>query len=82
MDNQAEYISSHGRSLLNRRDFLRQSGMTLGGIALTQLLAQDGLLASDAQTVSGKAPIRPNIDPENPYLPGLPISLPKRNRSS
>jgi len=72
MDNQAEYISSHGRSLLNRRDFLRQSGMTLGGIALTQLLAQDGLLASDAQTVSGKAPIRPNIDPENPYLPRSP----------
>jgi len=72
MENQAEYISSHGRSLLNRRDFLRQSGMTLGGIALTQLLAQDGLLASDAQTVSGKAPIRPNIDPENPYLPRSP----------
>ena len=72
MDNRAEYISSHGRSLLNRRDFLRQSGMTLGGIALTQLLAQDGLLASDAQTVSGKAPIRPNIDPDNPYLPRSP----------
>jgi hypothetical protein len=46
--------------------------MTLGGIALTQLLAQDGLLASDAQTVSGKAPIRPNIDPDNPYLPRSP----------
>lgn len=72
MDNEAEYISSHGRALLNRRDFLRQSGMTLGGIALTQLLAQDGLLASDAQTVSGKAPIRPNIDPDNPYLPRSP----------
>ncbi len=72
MDNRAEYISSHGRSLLNRRDFLRQSGMTLGGIALTQLLAQDGLLASDAQTVSGKAPIRPSIDPDNPYLPRSP----------
>ncbi len=72
MDNRAEYISSHGRALLNRRDFLRQSGMTLGGIALTQLLAQDGLLASDNQTVSGKAPIRPNIDPDNPYLPRSP----------
>mgnify|MGYP001156731853 FL=1 len=72
MDNRAEYISSHGQSLLNRRDFLRQSGMTLGGIALTQLLAQDGLLASDAQTFSGKAPIRPYIDPDNPYLPRSP----------
>jgi len=72
MENRAEYISSHGKSLLNRRDFLRQSGMTLGGIALTQLLAQDGLLASDAQTFSGKAPIRPYIDPDNPYLPRPP----------
>ena len=72
MDNRAEYISSHGKSLLNRRDFLRQSGMTLGGIALTQLLAQDGLLASDPQTFSGKAPIRPYIDPDNPYLPRPP----------
>ena len=72
MDNRAEYISSHGKSLLNRRDFLRQSGMTLGGIALTQLLAQDGLLASDPQTFNGKAPIRPYIDPDNPYLPRPP----------
>ncbi len=69
MDNKAEYLSSQGRALLNRRDFLRQSGMTLGGIALTQLLAQDGLLAADEITVSGKTPIRPHIDPDNPYLP-------------
>ncbi len=72
MDNKSEFISSHGRALLNRRDFLRQSGMTLGGIALTQLLAQDGLLAADNITVSGKAPIRPEIDPDNPYLPRSP----------
>ena len=72
MDNHAEYLSSHGRTLLSRRDFLRQSGMTMGGIALTQLLAQDGLLASDNNTVSGKAPIRPEIDPNKPYLPRAP----------
>ncbi len=72
MENRAEYISSHGRALLNRRDFLRQSGMTLGGIALTQLLAQDGLLASGEITVSGKTPLRPKIDPDNPYLPRAP----------
>ena len=69
MDNLAEHISSHGRALLNRRDFLRQSGMAMGGIGLTQLLAQDGLLASDNLTVSGKTPIRPQIDPNNPYTP-------------
>lgn len=72
MDNKAEYLSTQGRVLLNRRDFLRQSGLTLGGIALTQLLAQDGLLASDEITVSGKTPIRPKIDPDNPYLPRSP----------
>ena len=67
MENQAENISYLGKALLNRRDFLRQSGMTLGGIALTQMLAQDGLLAADEITVSGKSPIRPKIDPDNPY---------------
>ncbi|OUW18495.1 MAG: sulfatase [Opitutales bacterium TMED158] len=69
MENQAENISRLGNALLNRRDFLRQSGMTLGGIALTQLLAQDGLLAADQITVSGKSPIRPKIDADNPYAP-------------
>ncbi len=69
MDNKAEYLSSHGRALLNRREFLRQSGMTMGAIGLAQLLAQDKLLAADEITVSGKTPIRPKIDPDNPYLP-------------
>ena len=69
MDNKAEYLSTHGRALLNRREFLRQSGMTMGAIGLAQLLAQDKLLAADEITVSGKTPIRPKIDPDNPYLP-------------
>ena len=69
MDNKAEYLSTHGRALLNRREFLRQSGMTMGAIGLAQLLAQDNLLAADEITFSGKTPIRPKIDPDNPYLP-------------
>ena len=43
--------------------------MTMGAIGLAQLLAQDKLLAADEITVSGKTPIRPKIDPDNPYLP-------------
>ena len=43
--------------------------MTMGAIGLAQLLAQDKLLAADDITVSGKTPIRPKIDPDNPYLP-------------
>ncbi len=72
MDNKAEYLSMHGRALLNRREFLRQSGMTMGAIGLAHLLAQDKLLAADEITVSGKTPIRPKIDPDNPYLPRAP----------
>jgi hypothetical protein len=72
MDNKAEYLSTHGRALLNRREFLRQSGMTMGAIGLAHLLAQDKLLAEDEITVSGKTPIRPKIDPDNPYLPRAP----------
>ena len=43
--------------------------MTMGAIGLAHLLAQDKLLAADEITVGGKTPIRPKIDPDNPYLP-------------
>jgi len=69
MMNPFEHISNHGRTLLNRRSFLRNTGLAMGGLSLAQLLAEDGLLGDDAQTVSGKTPIRPNVDPANPYAP-------------
>ncbi len=68
----SERISTLGRSLLDRRGFLRNTGMSMGGLALTQLLAEDGLLASETKTVSGTAPIRPDFDPANPYAPRKP----------
>ncbi len=59
--------------MLNRRNFLRNTGAALGGLGLAGLLAQDGLLASDDPTnFSGKTPIRPDIDPDNPYAPRPP----------
>lgn len=69
-----EHLSPHGRALMNRRGFLHQTGMTLGGIGLARLLADEGLLAAveREKTVSGAAPIRPNIDPDNPYAPRSP----------
>ncbi|MGB1123626.1 MAG: DUF1501 domain-containing protein [Phycisphaeraceae bacterium] len=71
----ATNITPHGRALLSRRGFLQQAGMTMGGIGLTQLLAAEGLLAADKATgddplnFTGKKPIRPAIDPNNPYAP-------------
>ncbi len=67
MKNPVAALSTHGRALLDRRNFLRQSGLSMGGLSLTGLLSDDGLLADDAETVSGKAPLRPQIDPGNPY---------------
>jgi hypothetical protein len=55
-------ISSH--PLLNRRRFLTDAGLGLGAIALTHLLARQGLLGA---TVSGKDSIRPAIQPGRPY---------------
>ena len=73
MNNNEENISSIGRSLLNRRGFMKNTGFSLGALGLSQLLNQDGLFASDNPTnFSGKAPIRPNIDPDNPYAPRDP----------
>ncbi len=67
--NSAEHISLQGRRLLDRRDFLRNAGLSIGGIALASMLDADGLLADEPRTVSGKAPIRPEIDSNNPYAP-------------
>ncbi len=50
-----------GRHLLSRRSFLGDMGYGMSGIALTQLLGSEGLLAAD------KKPLRPQIDPANPH---------------
>ena len=63
--NQPEHLTPHGRQLLKRRSFMRNSGLTLGGLGLAQLLAAE----NDPAAFSGKTPIRPNIDPDNPYTP-------------
>jgi hypothetical protein len=72
MKNPVETLSTHGRALLDRRNFLRQSGLSMGGLSLANLLSDDGLLADDAETVSGKTPLRPQIDPGNPYASRQP----------
>ena len=56
-------ISQQGRNLLNRRSFLGQAGGALGSLGLLSLLNQEKLMAAD------KTPIRPKINPENPYAP-------------
>mgnify|MGYP002630950885 CR=1 FL=1 len=71
--NNAEQLSLHGRGLLDRRSFLGTAGLSTSGLALASLLNSDGLLnaggllAEETRTVSGEAPIRPGIDPNNPY---------------
>ena len=71
MNHIEENISPIGKSLLNRRGFMKNTGFTLGGLGLAQLLNNDGLFAStnDPTSFSGKDPIRPEIDPDNPYAP-------------
>ena len=51
--------------LLNRRSFLSSTVTGLSGIALTQLLASEQLLAN---VDDKKSPIRPAILPEQPSL--------------
>jgi hypothetical protein len=62
-----------GRTLLNRRNFLALSGTGLGSIALTALLAEQGLLAKSD-------PLRPVIDPRNPLAARLPHFTPRAKR--
>ena len=49
-------VSSHARSLLNRRNFLGQSATGLGAIALTSLLSKQGLLADQPAEVDCRHP--------------------------
>lgn len=64
-----ERLSANGRRLLDRRGFLGTAGLSTAGLALASLLDGEGLLADETKTVSGKAPLRPSIDPNNPYSP-------------
>ncbi|MCP4171601.1 MAG: DUF1501 domain-containing protein [Fuerstiella sp.] len=62
-----EQLSIHGRRLLDRRHFLGTAGLSTTGLALSSLLHTDGLLADKPRTVSGRTPVRPDIDPDKPY---------------
>ena len=68
----AEFISPHGRHLLDRRNFLRLTGGVMGSLGLAQLLAAETTPAA----FTGKAPLRPDIDPNNPYAPRAPHFTP------
>lgn len=59
-------LSGNGYRLLDRRNFLSQTATGLGGIALTQLLAEQGLLADGS--AKGSAPSAA-IDPARPNAP-------------
>ena len=62
-------MTPFGRRLLDRRSFMKNTGFSLGGLGLAHLLAGEGLASSENPAeFSGKSPIRPDIDPDNPYL--------------
>src|SRR5262245_19665458 len=69
-------LSHAGHTLLDRRSFLRHAGTGLGGIALTTLLAEQGLLGADKD----RSPIRPKISPENPLAARPPHFPPRAKR--
>lgn len=58
--NAPESISGLGQRILDGRSFLGTAGHSAAGLGLAGPLDRDGLLASDR-------PIRPMIDPGNPY---------------
>jgi hypothetical protein len=63
-------LTATGSRLLHRRGFLGDSASALGSIALSSLLAGDGLLAATE-------PVRPTIDPAHPHAPRPPHFAPK-----
>lgn len=65
----AEFLSMHGRRLLDRRRFLSTAGLSAAGLGLAGLLQNDQLLADDVFAAGEKPPIRPQVDPNRPYAP-------------
>ena len=64
-----EQLSLHGRRLLDRRHFLGTAGLSTAGLGLAGLLDSEGLLSTNATAADDAGPIRPKIDPNNPYAP-------------
>ena len=62
-----ENLSLLGQRLLNRRNFLGTAGLSASGLGLASILNTDGLLADVPKTAGGEKPIRPSINPHNPY---------------
>ena len=61
------------RHLLDRREFLSHLATGMGGIALSALLAQDGLLAADNDATSKTPAAKPSeFLPVNPLAPKPP----------
>jgi hypothetical protein len=74
-----------GRHLLNRRGFLDNTATGLSSIALSMMLAEQGLLKADdakSNTVGGKSPIRPNIDASGRLRRGSRIFRRRRSELS
>ncbi len=69
------FNQSHSPTRSSRRQFLGDMAQGLSGIALASLLAGDGLLAEDnavTNAVGNQLPIRPDIDPREPFAPRQP----------
>src|SRR5262249_33523365 len=65
-----------GRHLLDRRDFLAHMATGMGGIALSALLAEEGLLAAGDEN---SAPALARPQPANPLGP-KPLHFPAKAR--
>lgn len=61
-----ENISPFGRRLLDRRGFMKNTAFSLGGLGLARLLKAE---SDEPLNFSGKRSIRPEINPDQPYLP-------------
>ena len=61
----------------SRRSFFNDLRTGLSGIAVAHLLDHDGLLAADRTAPGGKAPIRPKINPAQPFASRNPHFEPR-----
>jgi hypothetical protein len=71
-------LSHVGRRLLDRRSFFEHAATGLGGIALASLLGEQAAAAGKSPLRA--EPLRPEIDPAQPYAPRPPHFAPRAKR--
>ncbi len=78
----SNFQNPHYRRASTRREFFTRTGSGLAGIALAQMLQEDGLLAATGSVVDPMAPKKPHHPPTAKSIRHLGFGLVSKHRGA